>query len=63
MEITIDSAIGMIEVILITGAIGFDGVIGLRDFPNDVRRGAMDDLKKPTLSLLHFSRQMMGSYQ
>lgn len=58
MEKMIDAALGLIEVVLFTGAIGFGGAIGLRAFHDEVRKNTIEVLKRPTPSLLEFSRQL-----
>lgn len=58
MEKIIDAAIGLIEVIAITGAIGFGGAMGLRALHDEVRKETIEALKRPTPSLSDFSRQL-----
>jgi len=58
VEKIIDAALGLIEVVLITGAIGFSGAIGLRAFHDEVRKNTIEVLKRPTPSLSHFSKQL-----
>ncbi len=58
MEKIIDAAIGLIEAIAITGAIGFGGAMGLRALHDEVRKETIEALKKPTPSLSDFSRQL-----
>ncbi|MFN8792670.1 MAG: hypothetical protein ACK5Y2_14555 [Bdellovibrionales bacterium] len=63
MEKIIDAALGLIEVAVLTGTIGFVGAIGLRSLHDEVRKETIEALKKPTPSLSHFSRQLTGSSQ
>jgi len=58
MEKIIDAALGLIEVVLLTGAIGFGCTIGLRAFHDEVRKKTIEVLKRPTPSLSHFSKQL-----
>jgi thiamine monophosphate kinase len=58
MEKIIDAVFGVIEVITITGAIGFGGAMGLRTLHDEVRKETIEALKRPTPSLSHFSRQL-----
>lgn len=60
MEKVIDAALGFIEAIVITGAIGLSGAIGLRILHDEVRKQTIEALKKPTPSLSDFSRQLTG---
>lgn len=58
MEKIIDAALGLIEAVAITGAIGFGGAMGLRTLHDEVRKETIEALKRPTPSLSHFSRQL-----
>lgn len=58
MEKIIDAVLGFIEVVAITGAIGFGGAMGLRALHDEVRKETIEALKRPTPSLSHFSRQL-----
>lgn len=58
MEKIMDAALGLIEVVAITGAIGFGGAMGLRGLHDEVRKETIEALKRPTPSLFHFSKQL-----
>ena len=58
MEKIIDAAIGLIEVIAITGIIGFGGTMGLRALHHKIQKETIEALKRPTPSLSHFSKQL-----
>lgn len=58
MEKIIDAALGLIEAVAITGAIGFGGAMGLRALHDEVRKETIEALKRPTPSLSHFSKQL-----
>lgn len=58
MEKIIDAVLGVIEVVAITGVIGFGGVKGLQVLHDEVRKETIEALKRPTPSLSHFSRQL-----
>jgi len=58
MEKILDAALGLIEAIVITGAIGFGGAMGLRALHDEVRKETIEALKRPTPSLFHFSRKL-----
>lgn len=58
MEKIIDAGLGLIEVVLLSGAIVLGGAIGLRAFHDEVRKNTIEVLKRPTPSLSHFSRQL-----
>ncbi len=58
MEKIIDAVLGFIEVVAITGAIGFGGAMGLRALHDEVRKETIEALKRPTPSLSHFSKQL-----
>lgn len=58
MEKILDTAIGLIEAIAITGAIGFFGAMGFRALHDEVRKETIEALKRPTPSLCDFSRKL-----
>ena len=58
MEKIIDAVLGLIEVITISGIIGYGGSKGLQVLHDEVRRETVEALKRPTPSLSDFSRQL-----
>ena len=58
MEKIIDAVLGVIEVVAITGAIGFGSAKGLQILHDHVRKETIEVLKRPTPSLSHFSSQL-----
>ena len=50
MEKIMDAALGLIEVVLFTGANGFGGAIGLRAFHDEVRKNTIEVLKRPSIA-------------
>lgn len=58
MEKIIDEVLGVIEVVAISGTIGFGGAFGLRALHDEIRKHTIEVLKKPTPSLSHYSRQL-----
>ncbi len=58
MEKIIDALIGLIEIAIITGVIGFGGAMSFRALHDKVRTETIEALKRPTPSLVHFSRQL-----
>ncbi len=58
MEKIIDVVLGVIEIVAITGVIGFSGAKGLEVLHDKVRQETIEALKRPTPSLLDFSRQL-----
>ncbi len=58
MEKVLDTALGFIEAIVISGVLGFGAVKGLQVFHDHVRKETIKALKKPVPSLSDFSRQL-----
>ncbi len=58
MEKIIDAAIGAIEVIVLSGIIGFVGVKGVHALHNQLQKETIEALKRPTPSLSRFTRQL-----
>lgn len=58
MEKIIDAALGFIQVIAITGAIGLGGAIGVRVLHDKVQKETIEALKKSSPSLWQFSRKL-----
>jgi hypothetical protein len=58
MEKIIESVLGLIETILITGALGFGGAMGLKALHDEARKQAIEALKRPTPSLSNFTRKL-----
>lgn len=58
MEKIIDMVLGLIEVVTISGLIGFGGFKGLQLLHEKVRKETVHTLKKPTPSLSDFSRRL-----
>ena len=58
MEKIIDAVLGFIEVVTISGIIGFGGAKGIQVLHDEVRRETVKALKRPTPSLSDFSRQL-----
>jgi hypothetical protein len=58
MEKIIEAVLGVIEVVALTGTIGFGGAMGLRALHAEVRKETIQVLKSHTPSLSRFSRQL-----
>jgi hypothetical protein len=58
VEKIIDAVLGVIEVVAITGVIGFGSAKGLQILHDEVRKETIAALKRPTPSLSDFSRQL-----
>ncbi len=58
MEKIIDSVLGLIEIVALTGAIGIGGAMALKSIHDEVRKQTIEALKRPTPSLSHFSKQL-----
>jgi len=58
MEKYIDSFLGLIEILIFSGIIGVSGYAGLKVLHETVRKEAIAALKKPTPSLVGFSRKL-----
>ena len=58
MEKMIDAVLGLIEVVAITGLLGYGGAVGLKALHDEVRKETIEALMKPTPSLSRFSRQL-----
>jgi len=58
MEKYIDSFLGLIEVLIISGVVGISGYAGLKVLHEAVRKEAIAALKKPTPSLVSFSSKL-----
>lgn len=58
MDKILDSALGLIEVLVLTGALGFGGYYGIRELHDITRREVIRALKEPTPSLSRFSKQL-----
>jgi hypothetical protein len=56
MEKIIDAVIGLIEVTVITGLIGYGGAMSFRVLHDKVRAETIEALTRPTPSLSHFTR-------
>ena len=58
MEKIIDAALGLIEIAVITGVIGYGGAMSFRALHDKVRVETIEALKRPTPSLMRFTRQL-----
>ncbi len=58
MEKIIDAALGVIEIVAFSSIIGFSGYKGLQIIHDKMREETINILKKPTPSLLRFSKQL-----
>lgn len=58
MEKIIDAVIGLIEVAIITGVIGYGGAMSFRALHDKVRAETIEALKRPAPSLVHFTREL-----
>jgi hypothetical protein len=58
MEKIIDAFIGLIEVAVITGVIGYGGAMSFRSLHDKVRAETIEALNRPTPSLSHFTKQL-----
>ena len=58
MEKIVDAVLGTIEVIVLSGVIGFAGLKGLHFLHNQIREEVVDALMRPTPSLSHFTKQL-----
>ena len=58
MEKLIESILGLIQIILVTGFVGIGTTQALRILHDEVRKEAIEALKKPTPSLVEFTRKL-----
>jgi hypothetical protein len=58
MEKILDGALGLIEVLIISGLIGYGGISAFHFFSETVRKETIDALKHPTPSLSRFSEKL-----
>ncbi len=58
MEKILDAVLGLIEVITVTGVLGFSGAVGLKTLHHEVRKNTIEALARPTPSLSHFVKQL-----
>lgn len=58
MEKIIDAFIGLIELAVITGVIGYGGAMSFRAVHDKVRTETIEALKRPTPSLTRFTRKL-----
>ena len=58
MEKILDGALGLLEVLLISGLIGYGGITAFHFFQDTVRKETIDALKRPTPSLSRFTEKL-----
>lgn len=58
MEKIINAALELIEAAVIIGLIGVGGAMSFRALHDKVRKETIEALKRPTPSLVHFTRQL-----
>ena len=58
MEKILDAILGLIEVIAVTGVLGFSGMVGLKTLHHEVRKSTIEALVLPTPSLSRFAKQL-----
>lgn len=58
MEKILDAALEVIEIVIVSGVIGFGGLKGLQFLHHLVQRETMEALTTPTPSLSRFSKKL-----